>query len=150
MYVYTQARFTHERQNFESLRERRGTLASPNTPLSQDTQTHKQGLHTKDKFSNTFVKREVHGEAQTLPCHMTHEHSSKIYINTQDAKVWMPWWKERCMGKPETLPCHKTHKHKWQKHIDTWVKGNISLLQNNRFFYNIRIILQPVGYEYER
>ena len=141
-----QARFTHKRQSFECLYERRDAWANPDTPLSQDTRTHKQGLHTRDKisytfvkgemhgqawllpchktlethkqglhkrdkFSNSFVKGEVHGQARMLSCHKTPEHTSKIYTNTQDTKVWMPLWKERCMGKPETLRCQKTHKH---------------------------------------
>ena len=87
-HMNTQARFTHERQSFECLCEKRGAWASPNAPLLQDTKTHKQGLHTGDTISNAFVKGEVHGQAQTLPCHKSHGHISNVY--TRETIFRMP------------------------------------------------------------
>ena len=42
--------YTHERQSFECLCEKRGAWASPNAPLLQDTRTHKEKayLHTRE------------------------------------------------------------------------------------------------------
>ena len=61
--------YTHRRQIFECLCERTGAWASPNTPLSQDTWTSKQGLHKHPRHEslNVFVKGEVQGQARTLP-----------------------------------------------------------------------------------
>ena len=119
----TQGRLTQTRHKYSNVFvKRRGAWASPNQPLvTRRTNAREEGLHTdtqgkgllthtRDWVLNAFVKREVHGQTRTLPCYKTREHTSKIYINTQDTEVWMPLWKERCMGKPETLPCHKTHK----------------------------------------
>ena len=52
------ANYTHERQSFEGLCEKRDAWASPNAPLLQDMQTHKQGLHTGDtKFERLREKQ---------------------------------------------------------------------------------------------
>ena len=55
--------YTHGRTIFEHLCERRGAWAGPNPPLSQETRTLKQDLHTRDKVSNSSVEGEVHGQA---------------------------------------------------------------------------------------
>ena len=91
---------THRRHKcLNAFVKRRGAWASPNQPLvTRRTNAREEGLHTdtqgkgllthtRDKVSNAFVKREVHGQARTLPCHKSHEHTSKIYTNTQDTKV---------------------------------------------------------------
>ena len=73
--------------------------------------------HMKDKVLKAFVKREMHGQAQTLPCYKTCKHTSKVYTQeTQNSNVFV---KSKVHGQARTLPCHKSHEHTSRIYINT-------------------------------